>query len=61
MEELEKQCNKGKMTGKEVVKRIDFLLNGLRILNNVKKDSILENKEKNKFIIDKDDIEKNTK
>jgi len=37
MEEIERKQNKGKMTGKEVVKRINFLLNGLRILDNVKK------------------------
>ena len=37
MDFIEKKQNGGKMTGKEVVKRINFLLNGLRILDNVKK------------------------
>ena len=37
MEYVSKSQNDGKMTGKEVVKRINFLLNGLRILDNVKK------------------------
>ena len=39
MEEIERKQNKGKMTGKEVVKRINFLLNGLRILDNVEKNN----------------------
>ena len=38
MEFIEKKQNGGKMTGREVVKRINFLLNGLRILDNVKKE-----------------------
>lgn len=37
MEEIERKQNKGKMTGKEVIRRINFLLNGLRILDNVKR------------------------
>jgi hypothetical protein len=39
MELISKSQKGGKMTGKEVVKRINFLLNGLKILDSVKKSS----------------------
>lgn len=37
MGEIKRNQNKGKMTGEEVVKRINFLLNGFCIFDNVKK------------------------
>ena len=39
MEYISKSQNKGKMKKKEVISRINFLLNGLRILDNVKKNN----------------------
>ena len=37
MSYISKSQKGGKMSGKEVVKRINFLLNGLKILDSVKK------------------------
>jgi hypothetical protein len=37
MENISKSQKGGKMTGKEIAKRINFLLNGLHILDNVKR------------------------
>ena len=47
MDHISKLQRSGKMKGKEVVKRINFLLNGLQILDSVKK--VIRDENKNKY------------